>query len=41
MDLVYRRDQGDRPEHILLTDLPLMIDVALYGAAVLGILLLR
>jgi len=41
MDLVYRQDQGDRPEHILLTDGPLMADVALYGAAVLGILLLR
>ena len=41
MDLVYRRDQGDRPEHILLTDIPLMIDVAFYGLAVLGVLLLR
>lgn len=41
MDLVYRQDQGDRPEHILLTDVPLMIDVALYGLAVLGILLIR
>ena len=41
MDLVYRQDQGDRPEHILLTDGPLMADVALYGATVLGILLLR
>ena len=41
MDLVYRQDQGDRPEHILLTDVPLLADVALYGAAVLGILLLR
>ena len=41
MDLVYRRDQGDRPEHILLTDVPLMIDVAFYGLAVMGILLLR
>lgn len=41
MDLVYRQDQGDRPEHILLTDGPLMADVALYGLAVLGILLLR
>ena len=41
MDLVYRRDQGDRPEQILLTDAPLMADVALYGAAVLGILLLN
>lgn len=41
MDLVYRQDKGDRPEHILLTDAPLMADVALYGATVLGILLLR
>ena len=41
MDLVYRRDQGDRPEQILLTDAPLMADVALYGLAVLGILLLN
>ncbi len=41
MDLVYRQDKGDRPEHILLTDGPLMADVALYGVAVLGILLFR
>ena len=41
MDLVYRQDQGDRPEHILLTDWPLMVDVGLYGVAVLGILLAR
>ena len=41
MDLVYRRDQGDRPEHILLTDVPLLADVALYGLAVLGVLGLR
>lgn len=41
MDLVYRQDQGDRPEHILLTDGPLLADVALYGATVLGILLFR
>jgi len=41
MDLVYRQDQGDRPEHILLTDGPLMADVALYGASVLWILLAR
>lgn len=41
MDLVYRQEKGDRPEQILLTDGPLMADVALYGAAVLGILLLR
>ena len=41
MDLVYRQEKGDRPEQILLTDLPLMADVALYGLTVLGILLLR
>ena len=41
MDLVYRQDKGDRPEHILLTDGPLMAVVALYGATVLSILLLR
>lgn len=41
MDLVYRQEKGDRPEQILLTDGPLMADVALYGLSVLGILLLR
>ncbi len=41
MDLVYRQEKGDRPEQILLTDLPLMADVALYGATVLWILLFR
>jgi len=41
MDIVYRQEKGDRPEQILLTDLPLMADVALYGAAVLWILLVR
>jgi 4-hydroxybenzoate polyprenyltransferase len=41
MDLVYRQEKGDRPEQILLTDVPLMVDVALYGLSVLGILLLR
>lgn len=41
MDLVYRQEKGDRPEQILLTDLPLMADVALYGLTVLWILLFR
>ena len=41
MDLVYRQEKGDRPEQILLTDLPLIADVVLYGAAVLWILLFR
>ena len=41
MDLVYRQEQGDRPEQILLTDGPLLADVALYGATVLWLLLFR
>lgn len=40
LDLVYRHEKGDRPEKILLTDLPIIIDLLLYGAAVLTILLL-
>jgi 4-hydroxybenzoate polyprenyltransferase len=31
LDLVYRHEKGDRPEKILLTDVPLLIDLALYG----------
>ena len=38
LDLVYRHERGDRPEQILLTDLPLLVDLALYGAMVLVIL---
>lgn len=34
LDLVYRHEKGDRPEKILLTDAPLLICIALYGAAV-------
>ncbi len=41
MDLVYRQDKGDRPEHILLSDIPLIIDIALYGAVVLLIFIFR
>jgi 4-hydroxybenzoate polyprenyltransferase len=41
MDLVYRQEKGDRPEQILLTDGPLMADIALYGATVLWLLLFR
>lgn len=41
LDLVYRHDQGDRPERILLTDVPLMINLALYGAVVLWVLIVR
>ena len=34
LDLVYRHEEGGRPEKILLTDGPLMIDLALYGGTV-------
>jgi 4-hydroxybenzoate polyprenyltransferase len=38
LDLVYRHDKGDRPEKILLTDLPLLVSIGLYGLTVLAIL---
>jgi 4-hydroxybenzoate polyprenyltransferase len=41
MDLVYRQEKGDRPEQILLTDGPLMVDILLYGLTVLWLLLFR
>jgi len=34
LDLVYRHEKGDRPEHILLTDIPLLVDLLLYGLTV-------
>ena len=40
LDLVYRHDQGGRPERVLLTDPPTLINVMLYGSAVLAILFL-
>ena len=39
MDLVYRHNKGGHPEQILLTDGPLMLDIALYAMCVLWILL--
>jgi len=33
--LIYKKDQGGRPEKILLTDLPLMIDLALWILALM------
>lgn len=39
LDLVYRHEKGGRPEKILLTDIPLLIDLAAYGITVLLILL--
>lgn len=41
MDLVYRQEKGDRPEQILLTDVPLLVNLALYGLTVLALLLRR
>lgn len=38
LDLAYRHGLGERPEEVLLTDGPLLLDVVLYGVAVLLIL---
>ena len=40
LDLAYRREQGERPERVLLTDLPLLLDIALFGATVLAVFFL-
>ncbi len=41
LDLLYRQDKGDRPEKLLLTDLPLLLTVLVYGAAVLLVFTLQ
>jgi 4-hydroxybenzoate polyprenyltransferase len=41
LDLLYRQDKGDRPEKLLLSDIPLLLTVLVYGAAVLLIFTLR
>lgn len=41
VDNVYRKEMGGSPEQILLTDRHLLVDLALYGAAVVAILLFR
>jgi 4-hydroxybenzoate polyprenyltransferase len=38
LDLVYRHEKGGQPELILLTDVPLLADLALYGLTVILIL---
>ncbi len=38
LDLVYRHEKGGQPEVILLTDAPLLVDLALYGITVILIL---
>lgn len=35
LDLLYRQDKGDRPEKLLLSDIPLLFTVLVYGIAVL------
>ena len=41
LDLVYRHEKGGRPEKILLTDPPIIVDLLLYGCTVLAIILLK
>jgi 4-hydroxybenzoate polyprenyltransferase len=37
LDLVYRHEKGDRPEKTLLTDIPMIINLTLYGLTILAI----
>ena len=39
--LVHVRKQGDQPEKVLLTDIPLLLNVLLYGAVVVLVLYFR
>jgi len=39
--LVYRKDLGGAPEKALLSDIPLMIDIALYVVSVVAIVYFR
>lgn len=39
LDLVYRRAEGGQPEYTLLTDLPLILDILLFGACVAWIMI--
>lgn len=41
LDLVYRHEKGDRPEKILLTDIPLLVTIFLYGIAVITIFIIQ
>jgi len=41
LDLVYRHEKGGRPEKILLTDIPLLTNIFLYGIAVIAIFLFQ
>ena len=41
LDLVYRHEKGDRPEQILLTDVPILLTLTLYTISVITIFMLR
>lgn len=41
LHLAYRKESGDRPEQCLMTDLPLLFDLVLYGLTVQAIFLCR
>ena len=41
LDLVYRHEKGDRPEKILLTDIPILVNLALYAVCTIVIFLTR
>lgn len=41
LDLVYRHEKGDRPEKILLTDIPMIVTIMLYGITVITIFLIK
>lgn len=41
LDLAYRHDKGGRPEMVLLTDVPILVNLVLYGLSVIAIFLLH
>ncbi len=41
LDLVYRHEKGGHPEQVLLTDVPTLVNLALYALTVVGIFVLR
>ena len=41
LDLAYRHEKGERPEKVMLTDVPMILTLLLYGVTVVGIFLFR